>query len=333
MVVACGGTTSPATTPATTETTTETSPSSEGDGGSGPRTVVDAIGKQVTIPDDPQRIVAINDLTAGMVLESLGIDLYGLCTRSGKFQPNFEERFGLDGVVGLGECYEPDIEKIIEAEPDVIVAEAFQGEILLDPATIEQLYAIAPVYTIDVFTMTTDQYMDMVGEAFDVQDEVERQRAAFNAALDELVEQVPDAAELDLMRIDVGPGEPEFGLQGRGSVQQIISDALGGRRSPLIDEADTEANGGYLFLPLERLPEADADVLVVYLYGKGDPAELLPGWNTLEAVRNDQVLVLENFPEGPDQPKLYGYDYLAYTDWVSLLAPIIADADLSIVSQ
>jgi iron complex transport system substrate-binding protein len=324
VLIGCGSDPAPS--------TVESSPSGE-EGASQTRTVVDALGKEVTIPANPQRIVAINDLTAGMVLESLGIDLHGLCTRSGSFQPNFEERFGLEGVIGLGECYEPDIEKIINADPDVIVTESFQGEILLDPATIEQLYAIAPVYAIDVFTVPTDQYMDMIGEAFGVQDEVERQRAEFNNALDALSKQVPGAEELDIMRIDVGPGEPEFGLQGNGSVQQIISDALGGRRSPLIAEADTEENGGYLFLPLERLPEADADVLVVYLYGPGDPAELLPGWDTLEAVRNDQVLVLENFPEGPDQAKLYGYDYLAYTEWVNLLTPVMVAADLSIVTQ
>ncbi|MEM9953676.1 MAG: ABC transporter substrate-binding protein [Chloroflexota bacterium] len=88
------------------------------------RSFESAIGS-VCVPDVPQRIVATHDFNAGVQVLSLGGPLVGIPSRFGELAPDITQFFDLDNIQTVGQYYEPNIETILQLEPDLIVHEGF----------------------------------------------------------------------------------------------------------------------------------------------------------------------------------------------------------------
>lgn len=125
--------------PSASASPTASAPADSGSASSAPSTepegakkkIKDGLGREVEIPTNPQRVVVLGNM--GEVL-ALGLKPIGtLDYYLNKFEP---ER--LQGVASVG-GEEPDLEKILALEPDLIIIPSYYK-----PETLEALHKIAP---------------------------------------------------------------------------------------------------------------------------------------------------------------------------------------------
>jgi iron complex transport system substrate-binding protein len=107
-------------------------------------TVTDASGAEVKVPANPEKVIALSEMDLDSAL-ALKVKPVGLSAGRGqKGAPEYLADQAKDIPV-VGAVTGPDIEKVLQAKPDVILA----GQ-LADPQVLKQLKAIAPtVVTID----------------------------------------------------------------------------------------------------------------------------------------------------------------------------------------
>lgn len=135
LLSACGSTAtkSPSPAPASVETAAPatTPPDTK-------RTSTDASGKQVEVPANPQRVVALSETDLDAML-ALGLKPVG--TVSGRGQTLIPRYLGdrPAGIPIVGTVSQPTMDKVIELNPDLILAGS-----LADPQILAQLSAIAP---------------------------------------------------------------------------------------------------------------------------------------------------------------------------------------------
>jgi len=247
-----------------------------------PRTVGTGFA-EVEIPARPERVVATADRDQLDVLLALGIEpvAYG---RSGDYPepPPWLDAAQVEGLesMSMPGSFEPNIEGIAAAQPDLIV-DAFADE-----TGYARLRRIAP--TIEIKIETTDSWQDaqrLAGEATGEEDAAE-------AAIDETV------------AIQREQGERLAPLAGRSvalafidgdALVMIPGDEIGGRcLSELGLTVHPTPTGTQGRFSLERIGEllGDADVIVSFDYGSLDAQEANPLFTKLPAVRAGRYVTI-----------------------------------------
>jgi iron complex transport system substrate-binding protein len=228
------------------------------------RTFIDVTGASVEVPDVPRRIVAIHDINAGAQLLSLGAPVVGIATRDDGPRSDVTRYFDLDGIEKVGLTYEPNVEAIAALEPDLIVGEGFDGKGMdqfMDKGIQESLERIAPVVYIDTFRPVEAVMADfeaLVGDAATTS--VDDQAAEFASVLEDLRGILGDGWSAVAVSA-VFSGEP---LSIPGPADLVETDILGRvgvTFTDVVQESDDE--GGFMELSSERIPELEADLLVV----------------------------------------------------------------------
>ena len=109
--------------------------------------VTDALGREVTIPQSPQRIVVMSEPAIGLPLMELGVQPVGSFGRAddGSYQlgTDFVDAVlgkGRPKPVGIGSGREVSLEKLQALKPDLIIGTEF------DVDKVSQLSTVAPVY-------------------------------------------------------------------------------------------------------------------------------------------------------------------------------------------
>lgn len=111
------------------------------------RNVTDTMGRELTIPDNPQRIVVMSEPAIGLPLMELGIEPFASYGRaddgSYKIGADFIDIvFGKNHKkpIGIGNGAQIDLEKLHDLKPDLIIGTEF------DLDKVKQLSTAAPVY-------------------------------------------------------------------------------------------------------------------------------------------------------------------------------------------
>ena len=152
------------------------------------RAVTDANGTDVCLPEAPERVIALmeSDLDA---LLALGVDVVG--TTNGRGQstpPRYLSEYLPEALPVVGNLYQPNLEAVLALDPDLILMGGFNDEDVL-----AQLNAIAPVFnTLNAGEDWKTQF-ERVGDALNMQDEVE----AFIEAYDERAAEMGEALEAE----------------------------------------------------------------------------------------------------------------------------------------
>jgi iron complex transport system substrate-binding protein len=294
----------------------------------GTRTFVDVYGTEIAVPDHPKRIVAIHDSNGGEQLLSLGVELIGFPTRDGSFAEEITDVYDLEGVREAGDVYKPNIEAIAALDPDLIVGEGYNGKGMdqfMDGGVHERLVELAPVVYIDTFRPVDEvmaDFAELIGP--DAEAEYDEQRAAYEKDLGSLRENLGDAAALRVSIVQMNSGDEITVFGDKTLVPSTILDSLGIARPPITEEADAE--GGFLSMSLERIPEVDADLILLDM-GVGEFAGDYTGnplWQGLSAVKAGQVHVYG--------PEWYGTTYHRFQLVLDELGPVLVDADRSVVA-
>lgn len=252
--------------------------------GAFPRTVTHAMG-ETEIPAQPERVVVLDSGELDDVT-LLGIEPVGAVAPHFKSGGGFPDYLAsmTENTVDVGPMEEPDLEKIAELAPDLILSSKIRHE-----AIYADLAAIAPT----VFTETTGvawkENLAVHAEALGLEDEAAGALAAYEAQAAELGTVIEAAygevPTVSIVRFVAGPTR----LYQKATFSGVILEDVGVARPESQDVDDFALEVGP-----EQIDLADADFLFVTAADVPENTEQEaamdnPLWAEMEAVKNDRV--------------------------------------------
>jgi iron complex transport system substrate-binding protein len=292
--------------------TSEKNDSKEGAESVWPKTYVDALGKEVVLQEEPKRVVSVMHLLYPDVLLSLDIVPVGIADADKQFnkweayQPYVEKHDFED----VGETRNPNIEKIIEQEPDLIMASAGVHDQLYD-----QLSAIAPVVYLDQRSMSFDRELGVteISSLFGKEAEGEKILEEVNNKIAEGRQELANFVSKGetVVFTSVNP-KGNFWLYGQNIAPTNPENGLG-LKVPEGYPKDIAKE-----LSMEGMSVLNPDHLFIFLDKSGYTVagDALKGfeknsvWNNINAVKNGNVYIVDRSLFAQDAPiaTIYGID-------------------------
>ncbi|MBE7385503.1 MAG: iron-siderophore ABC transporter substrate-binding protein [Leptolyngbya sp. SIO1E4] len=255
------------------------------------KVVEDAFGS-VEVPLHPQRIVVLDDHTFLDPVLALGIKPVGvvscapICLEPFRGIPN--ELVADIPDVGIN-AMEPSLEKIINLNPDLILANELNEKIY------EQLTAIAPTvlsdyYKIADFKERLQHFAQILGR----EDQVENILAQYEERIQKLRQQLGTKIETKTISILYFYNSQIVASRESLTHYQVLSDV-----GLQFTQAHQNVGTSWNPLSLEALPDYDADYL--FLITSDESLSFLeqPVWSTLKAVQNNQIHAVKWDVGGP----------------------------------
>ena len=294
-------------------------PLPEGTEAPNPITITDALGRQVTLPAAPQRIVI-----TGKALVMIADAVYTFPEAPGRIigignagqgssnfisliDPNYAQKAVLENNAG--------VEQIAALQPDLVLLKSYLAESVGNP-----IEAIGiPVVYVDF--ETPEQYrrdLSILGQIF--QDQT--RAAQVSAYYQERVEQIQQAVDKAAARPRVlmlyysdKDGSVAFNVPPLGWMQTQMVQLAGG--DPVWEEAN--ASNGWIQVTLEQVAAWDADQIFIISYNT-NPSDVVaglesdPNWQALRAAQDGKLYA---FPadlyswDQPDTRWILGLTWLA----------------------
>ncbi len=266
----------------------ETSKEVEIDVATEERTLTDAMGHEVTIPANPERVIA-SYLEDNLV--ALGITPVAQWTvnNGASIQAYLQEE--LKDIPTIP--YDLPFEVVTSFAPDLLImsgAEAVEG------STYEQYSKIAPTYVLEVENNSDWRgKLLKVGEVFDKTEEAEKVLAAYDEKAKEtktfIQESIGEESAAAIWLVN-----NNFFIVGDNvSSGAVLYEDLGLTMPNVVKEISSTATGNWSSISLEKLAELDADHLFLINSDKGNGAEMLkdPVWKDIPAVKNGNIYEFE----------------------------------------
>ncbi len=167
------------------------------------RTVTDMMGRTVTIPSPVEKVVVIGSVPVQHTFifalgkeETIANGLPDSFIRQGRwkyqyvFAPNIQDQPGMQSST-----YEPNVEEILKADPDVVFT--------MDPATVNTLEGsgLTVVYLSWVDDEDVQRLMRLMGEIYDRQDLAEDYLAFFDSTITKVHDRVAGIPEEDRPKV------------------------------------------------------------------------------------------------------------------------------------
>lgn len=248
-----------------------------------PITIEDDLGRQVTIQEEPQRIVSLAPANTEILFAlGLGDKVVGVtdyCDYPVKAQDKDK----------VGDFYGPSVEKTIALEPDVILATGGIQE-----ETVRQLESLGQV-VVALNPANVPEVMDAIELAGKVTGRIKqaqqitrdmRQRIA---KVREAVSHIPEEKKPEVLVL-VWVEDSKFFSAGPKTFVSSIVNLAGGRN--VAEDAKTE----YPQFSRETLMERDPEVIISTAHGYKDAQDVksVLGVDGLKAIRNDRVYIVED---------------------------------------
>lgn len=267
-------------------------PSADADPPAGETRTITDISGEVTIPVDPDRIVALDELAA-LNLMSIGIipDVAFNTWRTVGPRQILEAQ-GIE-IVETTAVF-PELEEVAALEPDLIVGSMNEGFLSRYP----DYASIAP--TVHAVMQATPDAEESIVEAYGRYFDRESEAANVQAALDNLAAEVAAAHADEPMSLSAlmafAPQSLLLHMDGEHNFTSLI-EAAGFTRPELqtIAPEGGSTNGGWTAFAPETLPAQDADVIVIAV-GAQYPLEGvtdLPLYSSLSAVENGTAVPVD----------------------------------------
>ncbi|MFC4024773.1 siderophore ABC transporter substrate-binding protein [Oceanobacillus longus] len=206
---------------------------------------------ETEVPKNPENIVVF-DFGILDTLDQIGVDVAGV-PQSGTI-PAYLEKYASEDYENIGSLKEPDFEKIAEINPDIIIISARQA------ALHDQLEEIAPTIHLGVDTTnymeSFKQNMDIVGEIFGAQDEIDEELTAIDESIAAVNEK---ATESEKKALIILANDDKISAYGPNSRFGLIHDVFG---IPPVDES-IEASTHGMNVTFEYVTEKNPDLLYV----------------------------------------------------------------------
>ena len=258
------------------------------------RTITHAEGV-TEVPAEPRRIVALQDQNALLPLLELGVKPVasaGLIGDDGSRSFRRTEGFDTGGIEFVGAYGEPNLEAIAAQEPDLIVSDEFTVDDQYD-----QLSRIAPTVAVQVFERPLTEALMDFARVVGREERAEELRAEYDARIERLRADLGDDLErTSVSLLSAGSPGSFYQADSGGQAQYTVMRDLGLPRPPLQREGAVD---DFTEFSLERLPDHDADVVIVNDFGGEAPD---PGvtalvesrlYRSLRATRAGQSYVID----------------------------------------
>jgi iron complex transport system substrate-binding protein len=225
-------------------------------------TVIDTTGRYVTINKPLRRIIVLN-ANILEVMRSLNLDKESIAaiSSSAMSKEDFFPEFQTTLNVGTG--WEPDVEKVIEADPDIVFLYATQFVTSCDEVQNQLENAGLKVIRFDCFKPET--YLDEVsklGFILDKEDDADDFTEFYNKCLNDIKDKVEDIPEDERPKVYFeGFGDP-YNVGGVGTVTHQIVTAAGGY--DIFGDVT-----GYKVVDKEEVMVRDPEIIVVQGYTRG----------------------------------------------------------------
>ncbi|MEO4042266.1 iron-siderophore ABC transporter substrate-binding protein [Hoeflea sp. CAU 1731] len=236
----------------------------------------------VCVPDNPHRIVVLDPtFTLGMTIE-LGLPVIG-APLFGMSDENLRDKAVEQGVEDLGAVTQPNIERIIALQPDLII-----GSGMLDPVY-DMASRIAP--TVLISAKWRDYYR-IIGDVFGKSAEVTEMFDALDTRIAAIRDKAPDVT-VSMVRITSWDFQVYLDAPDAYAPFAVLSEA-GIKRS----DYETSVDGSTLKRPdWEDLAQLNGDILLYIVGGtnasatNGRHEEVIenPLWKMLPAVEAGRV--------------------------------------------
>lgn len=246
--------------------------------------VTDAVGNTLTFDEAPESIATFDSGVLD-ILHALDANITGRPTASGPVDEDLED------ITEIGNPHEPNFEKIAEVNPDVlIVSPSFkQYEDNLKDQGIEPVYTEAN--SVDDILDT----IDVLGSLLDKEDDAEE----ITASITEYVDKAKSSEQEDVKTLLVygAPGTYLAALP--NSLSGDLLEKSGGVNIAADFPAE-EDYPQYASLSSEKIVEENPEVIMLITHGDPDGVKEAfeeemnedATWKNLDAVKNDQVIVL-----------------------------------------
>lgn len=280
--------------------------SAESTGADGPtRTVVDAYGESIGVPENPERIVVLSEPTLDAVL-ALGVEPIGAVSGRGQSSvPNYLADQAADLAL-LGGIGQPNFEAIGAANPDLILVDG--TSVNNNPPVIEALARIAPVvYTgfaggqwRDNFRIVADAVNRVAeGEAIEAEydelvAEAKTQLGEFDSSTFSIVRWQGSSASMILKELLPGQALEDLGLK-----RPVNQDRFGrGHSEPVSLENLQQIDADYIFFGTlggssVSNPDAGGTADLAGAAAALEEAEQAPGFTQLRAYQNDHIILVD----------------------------------------
>ncbi|AYJ51085.1 iron-siderophore ABC transporter substrate-binding protein [Rhodococcus sp. P1Y] len=253
---------------------------------------VSTIFGDVTVPENPQRVVALGWSDAETAL-ALGVQPVGasdwLAVGGDGLGPWVEESYDTAPTI-LG-TYEVDIESVAALRPDLILWTRSTN----DQATYDKLSELAPTVGAPVGTdiaygTTWEGQTELVAEALGTQDEGQALIDETNADFDAAVAANPEFADKTVAIGTLYSGQ--LGAYVDGDARVDFMTKLGFVNSPVIQD-QAEAGKFAIDLSAENVAQLDADLTIMFpIFQSADTITSDPSIQGLPVARDGRLVVL-----------------------------------------
>ena len=250
--------------------------------------LTDAMGNEVTIPANPDRVIAsyLEDY-----LLALGITPVAQWAihDGASIQDYLQE--DLKDVPTIP--YDLPFEVVTSFSPDLLImssADMVEGE------KYEQYSKIAPTYVLDLENNSDwREKLLKIGEVFDKKDEAEKVLVTYDEKATESKQLLKDSMENQSVAAIWLVNNTFFIVSDKVSSGVVLYDDLGLEKPNVVKEISTTATDNWSEISLEKLAELDADHLFLVNSDKGNGAKMLedPIWQDIPAVKKDQIYEYE----------------------------------------
>lgn len=264
-----------------TEQTEESEGTEESEEGSFPLTITDALDNEVTIDEQPERIVSVIPSNTEIAF-ALGLEdeIVGVSDHD-NYPEEVQEKESIGGL-------EMNIEVILSLDPDLVLAHGSSAE-----SSQEGLQQIRDS-GINVFVVNdaqdikgTYEAIDQIGQVTGTQEEadeiVNNMEEGF-ANLSETAEEIPEEERKSVF-FEVSP-EPDIFTAGQNTFFASLLEVVGA------DNAAEEMDG-WVSIDPESIVELDPEVIITtYGHYSDNPVEQVvsrDGWGSVAAVENEDV--------------------------------------------
>lgn len=256
------------------------------------RQVQDLFGT-VEVPVSPQRVLLLGHQVAGnAVFLGFPVDRIAGVAWGGPDVPNIEylpEHEALAQVPNAGEIFEPDLERIVALEPDLIIHFGFDNE---STRQVRERYDLTgiPVFTVYNGYASLDDTMRFlrdIATALNLEDRAAEEEAKLRAAVEDVRRHL---AGREMPAIATIRPFPDGNFWANSSALLEALNIPGPRPTP--EERSVQFSE-------ERLIDLDVDFIIVYGSGDDTPEdarrlmEASPVWRSLAAVSEDRVRYVE----------------------------------------
>ncbi|MCD6435499.1 MAG: ABC transporter substrate-binding protein [Clostridiales bacterium] len=242
-----------------------------------PMTITDSYNREVTIESEPMRVVSM----APSISETLYyVDAIDKLVGRTEYCDFPEEIQGIDTV---GSLMEPNIEKIVELNPDLVIASTHFPEDAVK--TMEGLGIKVVVFVPEkVFSGAYDT-ITVVGKVLNKEAEATRQIEKMKKTVDEIVSRVKEL-EKKSVYYTIGFGEyGDYTAGGDSFINEMIE--MAGGENIAVDVS------GWSY-SLEKIIENNPDVIIISkYYGMKETFEKTEGYKDLDAVKNGNLIAID----------------------------------------